>query len=196
MRFVRSPSRSTSPPSNRRILHPPAAAPAAGGWGISDSRCVHSVGACRVPAGGAEVTAVRSVWSLGAAPVPAGGGAPGRSAAARPPLPRPQFPGAAWCGFPSPEFGQRRLRLWNKRKMLMWSRSTALAAQDGGSPELSSGVSPSAVGIRPIQGFRGEFAAAMHWRVLLVAGDVVEVQRDCFVIFFFFLDWFVRPLFF
>ena len=33
---------------------PPAAAPAAGGWGIDRSRCVYSVGCRRVPAGGAK----------------------------------------------------------------------------------------------------------------------------------------------
>ena len=76
----------------------------------------------------------------------------------------------------------------NKRKVLYWSRSTARATQGGGSSEPSSGVSPSAWGLRPFQGHRGEGAAAMHWRVLFVAGSVVEVQRDLFVIFYFVLD--------
>ena len=195
-RFLGSPVSLTSPAAIRRFPPPPAAAPATGGWGNTGSRRVHSVELSRSSAGGAEETAARSVWLCRAAGVLFDGEVPVDFAVVRLSCPCLRFLGAAGRDFPSPETAVRRLWLCNKKTALMWSRSTTLAAQDGGSTELSSGVSPSAVGIRPIQGFRGEFAAAMHWRVLLVAGDDVEVQRDCFVISFFVLDWFVIPLYF
>ena len=44
----------TSPALIRPIPHPPAAAPAAGGWGIDGSRRVYSVGSSGLASGGAE----------------------------------------------------------------------------------------------------------------------------------------------
>ena len=75
--------------------------------------------------------------------------------------------------FPLPYLDAADPGLENKRKVMCWSRSTARATQGGGSSELSSGVSPSAWGLRPFQGQRGEGAAAMHWHVMFVAGSVV-----------------------
>ena len=90
---MRTTAAPTSPASIRSILHPPAAAPAAGGWGIDGSRRVHSVGSRGLAAGGAEEEMASAESFLGAeflssawgAPVECCGGsaAPGASAARR-----------------------------------------------------------------------------------------------------------------
>ena len=62
--FLRVPRLPTSLAGDSRIPPPPAAAPAAGGWGICGSRLVHSVGVGRVAAGGATEVEVPAVVCL------------------------------------------------------------------------------------------------------------------------------------
>jgi hypothetical protein len=71
-----SSSAPTSPPAIRVIPHPPAAAPAAGGWGIAGSRRVYSVGSSRVLAGGAAELEAWPEWLLKMAVFSSGVGAP------------------------------------------------------------------------------------------------------------------------
>ena len=187
--FLNSPVRSTSPPQIRRF--PPY--PAAGGWGNGGSRCVYSVGLCGWPAGGAEVTAAWSEWRLGAVSVFVAGGTPGRSTAMLPPSPRLQVPGAAWRGFPSPVSVERRSRVMNNWKMLIWGKSTDSTEQDGGSSGPRSDDFPSAEGLCPVQGQGGGVAAAHRRSVLFVVEDVGS-QLDLFVNFLFARDRSVRTL--
>jgi hypothetical protein len=74
--FLGSSSAPTSPPAIRVISHPPVAAPAAGGWGITGSRCVYSVGSSRVLAGGAAEVEAWPEWLLKTAVLSSGVGAP------------------------------------------------------------------------------------------------------------------------
>ena len=92
--------RSTSPSPNRWLPQPPPAAPAAGGRGNPDSRCVHSVGLLSYLAGGAEEVTARSVFLLQVEVSLFGGGAPRSSAAGLLPLPRSQLCGPVERGFP------------------------------------------------------------------------------------------------
>ena len=78
-----SPSNPPSAAAIRGIPPSPAAAPAAGGWGIPGSRHVYSVGFEGVPAGGAVEAVVRSAVVLVAALLPFAAGALRSSAAAR-----------------------------------------------------------------------------------------------------------------
>jgi hypothetical protein len=75
-RFLRSfPSNPPDSPAICGIPHPPAAAPAAGGWGIPRSRLVYSVGFGGSPAVGVwEVVALLSGWCVWSARFPSGGG--------------------------------------------------------------------------------------------------------------------------
>ena len=83
---------------------PPAAAPAAGGWGIAGSRRVHSVGSSWASAGGVLEAESSSAVCLRAAFVPSGSGAPRRSKAERRPLLRARGPPGSPCAeIPPPD---------------------------------------------------------------------------------------------
>jgi hypothetical protein len=141
------------------------------------------------------VTAARSVWPFAEAGVLTGGGALRSAAAARPPSWRSRLGGAVVRLLPVPEIEERRLRLLKLRKRrVMRTRSTTSAAlRGGGSSELRSVDFPSAMGLLPIQGFRGGAAAARQ-RHVFFGDDDVEVLQDWVVIFLFFRDCSVRTL--
>jgi hypothetical protein len=110
-RLLGIPGRNTSPSSDRRAPHPPAAAPAAGGWGGPDLRCVHSVVPVWGLAGGVRERAARPEWRFGAEIFPSGGGGL-RIAAARSLSSRcSRLCGAALHRVPSPESAGRRIRM-------------------------------------------------------------------------------------
>jgi hypothetical protein len=74
--FARFPFQSTSPLLNLQISHPPFAAPAAGGWGIPDSRRVHNVGFVGWPVDGVVEAVARSERLFAAELIPSCGGVP------------------------------------------------------------------------------------------------------------------------
>ena len=176
----------TSPASIRLIPHPPAAAPAAGGWGIDGSRRVHSVGRSGVAAGGAEeeVAASVSFWwaaipfSASAAPVErrSGPAAPCAAAARRS------------CGARCPRAGDREM---------------AASAFDGFGGEVAGGRDgvgfcragwrcsrtegrrlPGRRGSPPSPSFRRR-CGGFRRRNGLLDGEDAKVQKDFNVIFFF-----------
>jgi hypothetical protein len=73
--FLKPYRRSNSLAVGSPIPPPPAAAPAARGWGIVDRRLIHSVGFSRWPAGGAEKEVVWSAWRFAAELILFDGGA-------------------------------------------------------------------------------------------------------------------------
>jgi hypothetical protein len=79
--FWSFPNEPTSPPVIRGISSPPAAAPAAGGWGISGSGRIHSVGLVRALASGFSEVEVLPAGGLMSADFPSGGGVPQSSGA-------------------------------------------------------------------------------------------------------------------
>lgn len=104
------PFQSTSPPVNRRIPHPPSAAPAAGGWGIPDSRCVHSVGFVGWPAGGVVEEVARSERPFAAELVSSGGRVPRSTASELPPFSCLQIFGSVRRVKSSPDPEWQRIR--------------------------------------------------------------------------------------
>ena len=103
--------RSTSPPPDRQVPHPPTAAPAAGGLGSPDLRCVNSVGSVWVLAGGVGEWAARPEWRFAMEVFLSGGGGLRSSAADLPSSACSGLDGAAGCVNPSPESAGRRIRV-------------------------------------------------------------------------------------
>jgi hypothetical protein len=125
------PDRPTSPPLNRWIPHPLAAATAARGWGIPDPRCVYSVGSAGCPAGGVVEAAARPERLLVAALVPSGGGASRSAAAERSSSSRSRILGSVRRGFPSPDPEWRRIRSSSLKKMVVRRCCAASALVQG-----------------------------------------------------------------
>lgn len=109
---------------------PPSAASAAGGWGIPDSRCVHSVGLVGRPAGGVVEAVARLVWAFAAEPFPSGGGALRGASSRSPSSPRPQISGSVRRGVSSPDSVLRRIRILSSEEELAgWCIAAVSAAQ-------------------------------------------------------------------
>ena len=174
---MRTPSRSTSPPVNRRFPFPPPAAPAAGGWGNPVSLRVHSVGSGRSLAGGVlEAVACRRrvllvVFDL------SGGGAR-RSFMAEHRLLRARGPRWPPCAFPA-------LELVAASPVEDLNPADVGARRRGGrrsrmeAPRSSrTGDFPSARGHPPIQGSREDAVEAHRRNVLFFVGVFVLQKGD------------------
>jgi hypothetical protein len=192
--FLSSPTPSTSPPSIRSISQPPAAAPAAGGRGITGSWRVHSVGSSRMPAGGALEVVAWPEWLVAVAVLSSVGGAPWSSAADLLPWSCPRLLGAARRVNNLPPASVTADPDLVLQGADVRNRALASMALDGGPPGLRFVDFPAVGRLLPIQGSSGGVAAARRRYVpVVVFGS--GVHRGCCVIFFFGVDFSVRTLF-
>ena len=173
--------RTSSQPAIRRISRSPAAASAAGGWGIRGSRPVHSLGVRGCPAGGVGEVAARPEWSSAGGDLPLrwrrSGGAP------------------LWIGC----LLRISVELASASSLRWSSRLASLAFEDLEAAGLGAGLRcgrwsrmealrssrtddfPSAKGHLPIQGVE-DAAAARHRNVLFFVGVIALQKKDLVVI--------------
>ena len=154
--FLNRARRSTSHAGGASIPCPPAAASAAGGWGIGVPRPVHSVGISGWPAGGAEEEVVRSARRFVEELTLSGGGALWSSAVEFPHSPSSRIPGSVEFVSPSPALAWRSGRIVKeKKKGVIRSLAMELTACGVGSLEPATGDFPSVQGMHPNQVFEG-----------------------------------------
>ena len=148
--------KSTSLAVGSSIPCPPAAASAAGGWGIVDPRPVYSVGSSRLLAGGAEELAALSARRFGTRPVLSGGGAPRSSAVEASSSPSSQLFGSVELVTPSPASAWRSSRSsLNKKEERMLNLAMKMVVRGVGSLEPATGDFPSAEGLGLNQAIEG-----------------------------------------
>jgi hypothetical protein len=148
------PERSTSPPPDRRVPHPPTAASAAGGWGSPDLRRVYSVGSVWELAGGVGERAARPEWLFVTEIFLSGGGGLRSSAADLPSSACSELGGAAGHeNNPWPVSAGRRFWAVKTLKMTTWWFAAEPMFLGVTSPEAVSEDFPVATGmLSSIQG--------------------------------------------
>jgi hypothetical protein len=175
----------TSPASIRSIPHPPAAAPAAGGWGIDGSRRVYSVGCSGVAAGGAVEAAAWSDCFWWAALLSSALAAPveRRSGPAVPCATAARRSCGPWC----PCAGGRVMAasaVVVLEGVVAGDRDGVVACRAGwrcsGTEERRL---PGRKGSPPSPSFRRK-SGGFRRRSGLLDGDEAKAQKDLFVIFF------------
>ena len=148
--------RTTSHAGGSSIPCPPAAAPAAGGWGIGVPRPVHSVGFSGWPASGAEEVVARSARRFGGDLILSGGGALWSSAVEISPSPSSRVSGSVELISPSPAMAWRSGRIeLKKMKGEIWSHAMKRRASGVGSLEPATDDFPSVKGMHLYQVFEG-----------------------------------------
>ena len=163
-RFLKLPVDPARSPAIRGILPPPAAASAAGGWGIPGSRLVHSLGFGRVPAGGAVEVVVLLLPEFASSPFPFCGGDLRSSVVRVSTSPRSWLLGRLKV-LPGRVAGRR---IWRMKKICRFPAAFSVDHGDG-SVDPRLGDFPSAQKLAPSsKACEGAVAAARHRPVLVV----------------------------